>query len=927
MALAAHIHSVPRPVEEEADKDVPLRDDIRLLGRILGDTVREQEGEEVFELVEQIRKASIRFHRDNEVGARRELEATLDSLSADQTLSIVRAYSYFSHLANIAEDQHHIRRNRAHAIAGSAPRPGSLAYAFQRTREMGVEPKALEDFFDRALVSPVLTAHPTEVRRKSTLTREIEIAELLDERDRAVDPAEVVDNEDQLRRAVLVLWRTNLLRQMKLKVIDEVSNALSFYDYTFFSELPRLYGAIEDRLDAISGEPRTKPIGSFLQIGSWIGGDRDGNPFVTADVLNETMRLQSARAIGYYLDELHELGAELSLASNLASMSPELAALADTSDDSAAARRKEPYRRAITGMYSRLAKTARELDHVIALRQPIVDRAPYASAAEFSTDLAVIALSLTQTNAGIVARGRLRSLQRAVDVFGFHLAPIDLRQNSDVHERTVAELLAAATPGLDYKGMNEAERVQLLLSELASPRPLLSPFIEYSEETSGELGIFKAAATIRKTYGAGAIRTAIISKTDSVSDMLELALLMKEVGLIRAGSALLHLVPLFETITDLRACVGVMDTLLAIPEYRRLVDSLGGEQEVMLGYSDSNKDGGFVTSGWELYKAEIGLVEVFRRHGVRIRLFHGRGGSVGRGGGPSYDAILAQPGGAVQGQIRITEQGEIISSKYSNPEVGRRNLETLASATLEATLLQDESPAPDPAFLETMEELSLSAYNAYRGLVYETEGFERYFWASTVITEIASLNIGSRPASRKKTTAIGDLRAIPWVFSWAQCRLMLPGWFGFGTAVKAYIDAHPKDGLQALKAMYASWPFFRTLLSNMDMVLAKSSLAIASRYARLLDDVPLREKIFARISREWRDSVDALNAIMEQSKLLESNPLLDRSIRNRFPYLDPLNHVQVELLKLHRSRAASEKVLTGIQLTINGISAGLRNSG
>ena len=585
MALDAPTHSVTNRAPEEA-KDLPLRDDIRLLGRILGDTVREQEGEEVYELVEQIRRASIRFHRDNEVGARRELEATLDSLSADQTLAIVRAYSYFSHLANIAEDQHHIRRNRAHAIAGSAPRPGSLAYAFQRTREMGVEPKALAEFFDRALVSPVLTAHPTEVRRKSTLTREIEIAELLDERDRAVDPAEIAANEEQLRRAVLILWRTNLLRQMKLKVIDEVSNALSFYDYTFFNELPRLYGAIEDRLDAISGEPRTKPIGPFLQIGSWIGGDRDGNPFVTAEVLNEAMRLQSARAIGYYLDELHELGAELSLASNLASMSPELAKLADTSDDSAAARRKEPYRRAITGMYSRLAKTARELDHVIALRQPIVDRAPYASAAEFSADLAVIALSLKQTNAGIVARGRLRSLQRAVDVFGFHLAPIDLRQNSDVHERTVAELLAAATPGLEYKRMNEAGRIQLLLKELGSPRPLLSPFIAYSEETSAELGIFNAAATIRKTYGAGAIRTAIISKTDSVSDMLELALLMKEVGLIRGGEASLHLVPLFETIADLRACVGVMDRLLAIPEYRQLVDSLGGEQEVMLGYSE-----------------------------------------------------------------------------------------------------------------------------------------------------------------------------------------------------------------------------------------------------------------------------------------------------------------------------------------------------
>ena len=929
MALNAPTESVARLAADDPDKDLPLRDDIRLLGRILGDTVREQEGEEVFELVEQIRKASIRFHRDNEVGARRELEATLDSLNADQTLSIVRAYSYFSHLANIAEDQHHIRRNRAHAIAGSASRPGSLAYAFQRTREMGVEPKALGEFFDRALVSPVLTAHPTEVRRQSTRTRELEIAELLDERDRAVDPAELVLIEEKLRRAILVLWRTNLLRQTRLKVIDEVANGLSYYGYTFFRELPRLYGSIEDKLEAIGGKARDPPIASFLRVGSWIGGDRDGNPFVTADVLNEAMRLQSALAIGHYLDELHELGAELSLASNLASMSPELTSLADTSDDSAAARRKEPYRRAITGMYSRLAKTARELDHVIALRQPIVDRAPYGSAAEFSADLATIARSLRETNAGIVARGRLRTLQRAVDVFGFHLAPLDLRQNAKVHERTVAEIFAAVTPGFDYCALNEEERVALLRRELLSPRPLVSPFIAYGEETAGELELFRAARSIREKYGLGAIRASIISNTDSVSDMLELALLMKEVGLIdaAAGTTSLALVPLFETIQDLRACVGVMDRLLSIPEYRKLVDSQGGEQEVMLAYSDSNKDGGFVTSGWELYKAEIGLVEVFRRHGVRIRLFHGRGGSVGRGGGPSYEAILAQPGGAVQGQIRITEQGEIISSKYSNPDVGRRNLETLVSATLEATLLQDESPAPDPAFLETMDELSAAAFAAYRGLVYETDGFERYFWASTVITEIASLNIGSRPASRKKTTAIGDLRAIPWVFSWAQCRLMLPGWFGFGSAVKAYIDAHPKDGLEALKAMYVSWPFFRTLLSNMDMVLAKSSLAIASRYARLVEDVSLREKIFARISREWRDSVDALNAIMEQSKLLESNPLLDRSIRNRFPYLDPLNHVQVELLKLHRSRAASEKVLTGIQLTINGISAGLRNSG
>ncbi len=915
--------------DDDVDKNRPLRDDIRLLGRILGDTVREQEGEETYELVEQIRQASIRFHRHNEVGARRELEAVLDSLSADQTLAIVRAFSYFSHLANIAEDQHHIRRNRAHAIAGSAPRPGSLAFAFQRTGETGVEPATLDAFFDSALVCPVLTAHPTEVRRKSTLTRELEIAELLDERDRAGDDAEELAlNEERLRRCVVILWRTNLLRQTRLKVIDEVANGLSYYDYTFFRELPRLYGAIEDALDALDGKRRMRPIPSFLRIGSWIGGDRDGNPFVTAEVLNEAVRQQSARALAHYLDQLHELGGILSLASSLVRVTPELNALADRAADSSLTRSDEPYRRAITGMYSRLAKTARELDHVVALRQPIADAPAYRSVDEFAADLDVIAASLKANGGAIIARGRLRALRRAADVFGFHLAPIDLRQNSDVHERTVAEILAAASPGLDYRAMSEAKRVELLRRELVSPRPLVSPFIAYSEETAGELGVFRAAAAIRRIYGPGAIRTSIISKTDSVSDMLELALILKEVGLVGAdGSAALYVVPLFETISDLRACVGVMDALLAIPEYRKLVDSLGGEQEVMLGYSDSNKDGGFITSGWELYKAEIGLVEVFRRHGVRIRLFHGRGGSVGRGGGPSYDAILAQPGGAVQGQIRITEQGEIISSKYSNPDVGRRNLETLVSATLEATLLQDESPAPDHRFLETMEKLSKSAYAAYRGLVYETEGFERYFWSSTVITEIASLNIGSRPASRGTTTAIGDLRAIPWVFSWAQCRLMLPGWFGFGSAVKAYVAAHPQDGLDALKEMHRRWPFFQTLLSNMDMVLSKSSLAIASRYARLVEDVPLREKIFSRISHEWRDSVDALNAIMEQPRLLASNPLLDRSIRNRFPYLDPLNHVQVELLKLHRGRSTSEKVLQGIQLTINGVSAGLRNSG
>ena len=925
----SNVFALDTPASGDAEKDAPLREDIRLLGRLLGDTVREQEGGEVFALVERIRQASIRFHRDNEAGARRELAATLDSLDNDQTLAIVRAFSYFSHLANIAEDQHHSRRNRAHVVRRSTARPGSLRYALNRARAAGFDGAALMHFFDRALISPVLTAHPTEVRRKSTITRELEIAALLDARERiAGDDHETERNEEQLRRAILLLWRTNMLRQTRLKVIDEVANGLSYYDYTFFRELPRLYGAIEDALAVDDPKIAGRRVKSFLRVGSWIGGDRDGNPFVTAEVLNEATRLQSARALGHYLDELHELGGELSISGTLTRVTAELGALAQRSTDHAPARKDEPYRRAIAGLYSRLAKTAETLDHFFALRHPIGDAPAYQSPEEFAADLDILSQSLEASGAKILARGRLRALRRALDVFGFHLAPLDLRQNSDVHERTVAELFAAAEPGVDYLKLDEEARIALLRRELVSPRPLLLPFHVYGEQTAGELAIFRAAAKIKATYGAKAIVTSIISKCQGVSDLLELALLLKEVGLLGAdGRSSISMVPLFETIDDLRACVDVMDRLLAIPEYAKFVASLGGEQEVMLGYSDSNKDGGFVTSGWELYKAEIGLVDVFRKHGCRIRLFHGRGGSVGRGGGPSYDAILAQPGGAVAGQIRITEQGEIISSKYSNGEVGRRNLETLVSATLEASLLQEQTPAPDPAYLETMQALSAYAYKAYRGLVYETDGFVQYFWSSTVITEIATLNIGSRPASRKKTQAIEDLRAIPWVFSWAQCRLMLPGWYGFGSAVVAYCADNPEKGLERLRAMYRHWPFFRTLLSNMDMVLAKSSLAIASRYASLVPDVALREAIFSRISREWKASVDALNAIMQQSHLLEHNPLLLRSIRNRFPYLDPINHVQVELLKLHRAHATSEKVLTGIQLTINGISAGLRNSG
>jgi phosphoenolpyruvate carboxylase len=910
------------------EAEARLREDIRLLGRILGDTVRDQEGEAVFELVERIRQTSIRFHRDEDRLARRELETILDGMSTPETVRIVRAFSYFSHLANIAEDQNNIRRMRAQR-SGEAPAAASLAGALTRARDAGIPASALRAFFSKALISPVLTAHPTEVRRKSTIDREMEVAALLDQRERmqlTTEEIEILD--EQLRREVLILWKTNLLRRTKLTVLDEVVNGLAFYDYTFLRELPRLHGALEDRLQAAEGgEGQLPGIGSFLKPGSWIGGDRDGNPFVTAEVMRGTLALQSARAMGFYLDELHALGSELSLAAHLTGVSAAVEALAERSPDPSPHRVGEPYRLAVSGIYARLAATALQLD-VQTSRPPVGDAPPYAGVEEFKADLDLIDRSLVENHARVIARGRLRQLRRAADCFGFHLARLDIRQNSAVHERTIAELLDTAIPGTSYLALGEDARIALLRGELRSMRPLSSPFVKYSEETVGELALFGETARVHHKFGAAAIPQCIISMCKGVSDLLEVAVLLKEVGLVdSAGRCAINIVPLFETIEDLQASAAIMDRLFSLHEYRKLVDSRGGVQEVMLGYSDSNKDGGFVTSGWELYKAEIGLVQVFERHDVRLRLFHGRGGSVGRGGGPSYDAILAQPGGAVDGQIRITEQGETIFGKYSNAEVGRNNLEILAAATLEASLLAPKQSAPRAEYLEAMEQLSALAFSAYRDLVYGTEGFVDYFWESTVITEIATLNIGSRPASRKKTRAIEDLRAIPWVFSWAQCRLMLPGWYGFGSAVEAWLKDHPDKGMAFLQEMHREWPFFRTLLSNMDMVLAKSSIAIASRYAELVADVSLRETIFGRIRREWHLSIETLLDIMEQDRLLQTNPLLERSIRNRFPYLDPLNHVQVELLKAHRNESEDPQVLRGIQLTINGISAGLRNSG
>ena len=925
-------------MNDRFDKDSRLADDIRLVGRILGDTIREYEGDRAFGLVEEIRQLAVAGRRrgceapasDNDVASREKLERTLAGLATEEAVSVVRAFSYFSLLANIAEDRHHIRRYRDNRRSGAAPLPSTVPGLFAEARQRGVTRAQAAERLAGIRVQPVLTAHPTEVQRKSTLDCQLAIADWLGRIDAAdALPEEVERGHVELRRLIAILWQTRMLRAVKLGVRDEIENALAYFHYTFIDTVPALVADIEDSIVSLPGEGERPRLPPLVSVGSWVGGDRDGNPFVTAEMLDHAFRRQAEIAFDHYLAEVHALGAELPLSALLTRTTPQLLRLAEQSPDRSPHREDEPYRRALTGVYARLAATAESFGLRRQHRAAVGSAPPYAEVGEFARDLGVIDESLRAGGSALMADGRLRLLRGAVAVFGFHLACVDLRQNSDVHEKVVDELLREAGVEARYLELDEPGRDRVLLAELASPRPLRSNFATYSELTRGELAIVEGAAAVHRRLGADAIRQYVISKAGSVSDLLEVAVLLKEAGLVTPGpspASRVQIVPLFETIADLQGAPATMRAWFAVPAARALVASLGDVQEVMLGYSDSNKDGGYVTSNWELYKAGTALVDVFREAGVRLRFFHGRGGTVGRGGGPSYEAILAQPPGSVQGELRLTEQGEVIASKYANREIGRRNLEALFAATVRATL----NEAPQPGFGEfhaAMEELSRDAMAAYRDLVYGTEGFVDYFRATTPINEIAELNIGSRPASRTSSHRIEDLRAIPWVFSWAQCRVMLPGWYGFGSAVAAFEARRGAAGGELLARMGREWPFFRALLSNLDMLLAKADLSVAARYKDLMPDGAAADRIFGRIAAEFESTSRALFAITGTTRFLEANPLLARSIRNRFPYLDPLNHLQLELLKRHRAGGAPERVKSGIHLSINGLAAGLRNSG
>ena len=878
--------------------------DVRFLGRLLGDVIRAYGGEALFRRIEYIRSASV----DRARGLGGEIDPGLDALSLDEMLAFTRGFMLFSMLANLAEDRQ-----------GIAAEPGAdLAAAVEKLCGQGVDRETIAALLDKGLIAPVLTAHPTEVRRKSMIDHRNRIADLMHLRDLGQEETPEGDLVEQaIYRQIALLWQTRPLRRERLYVADEVETALSYLRDIFLPALPALYA----RWERVLGK-RPK---SFLRPGSWIGGDRDGNPNVTADSLELATRRNAEAVLAHYLALLHGIGGELSISTELMPTSPEVEALAAAGHDDSPARADEPYRRAITGIYARVAANYTAIAGRPPARPPLVKAEPYADALALKADLRTLAKALAKGGSGALSSGgALGRLIRAIETFGFHLATLDLRQNADVHERVVAELLKVAGAEQDYLALAEKDRVALLRRELATTRPLASPYADYGAETLSELAIARAAAAAHGKYGCQAITTYIISKAATVSDLLEVMILLKEAGIYRPGATPecdVMVVPLFETIEDLERGPDVMRDYFALPEIAVLT-SARGYQEVMVGYSDSNKDGGYLTSVWSLHQASRALKPVFDQAGAAMQLFHGRGGAVGRGGGSAFAAIRAQPAGTVSGRIRITEQGEVIAAKYGTRDAAQINLEAMTAATLLASLEQSEIPEKDRArFADAMSTLSATAFRTYRDLVYGTEGFSAFFRQFTPIAEIATLKIGSRPASRTKSDRIEDLRAIPWVFSWAQARVMLPGWYGVGQALEAFSDR------QLLRDMAGGWPFFQATLANLEMVLAKSDMGLAERYLALVDDKLAGQAIFDRIRDSWQQTCGGLLDVTRQSRLLERTPQLDASVRLRLPYIEPLNLLQIELIRRWRGGERDDRVREGIQLSINAIATGLRNSG
>ena len=882
-----------------------VEEEIQLLTDMLLEATKKITSTVTFNKIVELKKLADRKKYD-------ELNEIIKTLNQEEMEIIANFFSTLPLLINISEDvdlafEVNYKNNSEESYVGK------LSDSIKNLKDTNI--------LNNINVVPVLTAHPTQVQRKTTLDLTENIHNLL-RKHRDVKNGLINKSKwkEDLQKHIEILLQSDIIREKKLKVANEITNVLEYYNRSFIKAITKLmveYKKLlrENFIDLVNETPIT--------MGMWIGGDRDGNPFVTADTLKLSAMKQCELIITYYMNQLDILYRTFSMSSQLIKESDDLRLLADKSNDSSVYREKEYYRKAIYYIREKLSNTKKYL------LNNVDNDEKYLTAEELEQDLLIIKNSLLENNGDTLIKGDLEELLSAVKIFGFYLASIDMRQDSSVYEACVAELLKSANIENNYSELSENEKCDLLLNILKKdPRPLsINDENKQSEELKKELLIFKTARELKDKLGNNIIKQNIISHTTSISDLLELAIMLKEVGLVGSDIARLQLVPLFETIEDLENSYEIMDNYLALDIVKKWVKDNKDYQEIMLGYSDSNKDGGYLSSGWSLYKAQQDLSSLGNKHGIKITFFHGRGGTVGRGGGPSYDAIISQPLGSVQDRIRLTEQGEIIAAKYGNKDAAYYNLETLFSAVIErmnADMVNIDI-RDIPEIKEMMDEIVEDSYKTYRKLVFEDPNFYNYFFEATPIKEVSSLNIGSRPASRKKITDIGGLRAIPWVFSWSQSRIMLPGWYGVGTAFSNFINKDSRN-IDKLRTMYKDWPFFTSLLSNVDMVMSKSDMEIAKEYANLCKDDKTKE-VYDKILKEWKLTKQVVLDISEHKEFLEDNTYLTKSLENRLQYFNTLNLLQIELIRRAREEETLESQINTIHITINGVATGLRNSG
>ncbi|MDS3046350.1 phosphoenolpyruvate carboxylase [Streptococcus pneumoniae] len=893
-------------LENYSNKSV-VQEEVLILTELLEDITKNMLAPETFEKIIQLKELSTQEDYQG-------LNRLVTSLSNDEMVYISRYFSILPLLINISEDV-----DLAYEINHQNNIDQDYLGKLSTTIKLVAEKENAVEILEHLNVVPVLTAHPTQVQRKSMLDLTNHIHSLLRKyRDVKLGLINKDKWYNDLRRYIEIIMQTDMIREKKLKVTNEITNAMEYYNSSFLKAVPHLTTEYK-RLAQAHGLnlKQAKPI----TMGMWIGGDRDGNPFVTAKTLKQSALTQCEVIMNYYDKKIYQLYREFSLSTSIVNVSKQVREMARQSKDNSIYREKELYRRALFDIQSKIQATKTYLieDEEVGTR--------YETANDFYKDLIAIRDSLLENKGESLISGDFVELLQAVEIFGFYLASIDMRQDSSVYEACVAELLKSAGIHSRYSELSEEEKCGLLLKELEEdPRILSATHAEKSELLAKELAIFKTARVLKDKLGDDVIRQTIISHATSLSDMLELAILLKEVGLVDTERARVQIVPLFETIEDLDHSEETMRKYLSLSLAKKWIDSRNNYQEIMLGYSDSNKDGGYLSSCWTLYKAQQQLTAIGDEFGVKVTFFHGRGGTVGRGGGPTYEAITSQPLKSIKDRIRLTEQGEVIGNKYGNKDAAYYNLEMLVSAAINRMITQKKSDTNTPNRYEAiMDQVVDRSYDIYRDLVFGNEHFYDYFFESSPIKAISSFNIGSRPAARKTITEIGGLRAIPWVFSWSQSRVMFPGWYGVGSSFKEFINKNPEN-IAILRDMYQNWPFFQSLLSNVDMVLSKSNMNIAFEYAKLCEDEQVKA-IYETILNEWQVTKNVILAIEGHDELLADNPYLKASLDYRMPYFNILNYIQLELIKRQRRGELSSDQERLIHITINGIATGLRNSG